>query len=148
MSRSRTLVDARARRRHALHHDVEDLLLAEDASDLDALQQRGLGAAHVAGLDAAAAGGVELGLDLDRRLRRRQLDLRVDDAVDAGRRAPRTFSAVARRRLEVLAEDADDERLARAGQFVQRAVLAGLPAADERADVADLLLRVRNDACS
>ena len=42
------VVDAAARLRRALDDDVEDLLLLEHAADLDALEQRGLRAAHVA----------------------------------------------------------------------------------------------------
>ncbi len=48
--------DALPRLRLALDDHVEDLLALEHASDLEALDHRGFGAAHVAGLDALGAG--------------------------------------------------------------------------------------------
>ena len=54
--------------RRAPHDDVEHLLLFEDAADLDALQQRRLGATHVTRGEAERLRLLEVDLDLDRRL--------------------------------------------------------------------------------
>ena len=110
---------AAARVGRALHDDVEDLLLLEDAADLDALKQRGLRAAHVAGLDPVRAGLGEVDLDLHVGWVGRQLDPR-----GRRRRRPRARACCIRRRLraqdgQVLAEDAHDERRWSAGQHVE-----------------------------
>ena len=53
--------------RHALHDDVEDRLVLEDAAHLDALQQGGLGAPNRTGGDAERLRLGQIDLDLDRR---------------------------------------------------------------------------------
>ena len=125
--------------------DVEDLLLLEDAADLDALQQRGLRAAHVARLDAAALRLVEVDLDLDVRLRRRA-------ARHAGSTTPSTLGhqlpdprRLAAQDVLVLAEDPHDERLVRSGQHVEAVARDRVLALDQRPDVPDLLRRVGDD---
>jgi hypothetical protein len=68
----------------------------------------------------------------------------VDHASDAGHDPAHLLRRRAQG-LEVLAEDAHHERLAGAGELAQRAGPAGLPAADERADIANALLGVGDD---
>ena len=53
---------------HAPHHDLEDLLLLEQAADLDAREHRRRGPPHVAGLDAERLRPGQVDLDLQRRL--------------------------------------------------------------------------------
>ena len=133
-----------ARGRHALHDDLEDLLLLEDASDLDPLHQGGRGAAHVARLDAEALRSVEVGLDLDGRLSHRQLEARVCDTVDLGH-DPVQLACLAPEGGQVLAVDADDERVVGAGEHVEVVARDPLVGLAQRTDVPDPLRRIADD---
>ena len=118
ISRLRTLATLRRVVGRALDDHLEDLLVLEDAADLDALQQRGLRAAHVAGLDAPARAFARSTSISRFGCVGRQLDARVDDAVDAGHELLHLRRLAAQDGL-VLAEDAHGERLVGAGQHVE-----------------------------
>ena len=101
------------RDRHAspgpLHDHLEDLLVLEDAADKEALNERGLSAAHVAGLDPGLSGLGDVDLDLHVRLLGGQPDDRVDDAVDLRHERPH-LGRLGAEVVQVLAVHADDER--------------------------------------
>ena len=92
-----------------LHDHLEDLLVLEDAADKEALNERGLRAAHVAGLDPGLSGLGDVDLDLHVRLLGGQPDDRVDDAVDLRHERPH-LGRLGAEVVQVLAVHADDER--------------------------------------
>ena len=67
----------------APHHHLEHLLFLEQVADLDARQQGGRRATHVARLDAVALGGRQIDLDLQLGLHGLGRDARSDDTLDA-----------------------------------------------------------------
>jgi hypothetical protein len=113
------------------HHDLEHLLILEQAADLEARKQRGRGSPDVPWLQSVALGLGEI--DLDRHVGLLHLALEVDalDAVDGAQNAPYPR----RRRTEnrgVRAEDTDKDRIARFGQNSPDALLlVGLHVPDE-----------------
>ncbi len=111
-------LDAPADAGCTLDDDVEDLLLLEDAADLDALQQRGLRAAHRTRGDAEGLCAVEVHLDLDDGLHERGIDDGVHDTVDIRHQLLDPVSLVAEDLL-VLAEQPDDEWVLDTGQDVE-----------------------------
>jgi hypothetical protein len=136
--------DALPRLGHPLHHHVEDLLVLEDAADVDALQQRGLSAADVAGLDPVPAGLGQIDLDLQRRLAGGQLEPWIHDAVHLGHDLP-DLLGLAAQHGQVLSEDAHDQRSVGSGEDVQAVAANRVVALVQRPDVADLLRRVGDD---
>ena len=76
------VLETAAGRRHALHDHVEDLLVLEQAADLDALDQRGLGPAYVPGRHADGLRLLQVDLDLDRGLHGRLDQLGTLHTVD------------------------------------------------------------------
>ena len=131
------------RLRDPLHDHLEDLLVLEDAADKEALDERGLRAAHVAGLDPGLSGLGDVDLDLHVRLLGGLPDDRVDDAVDLRHERPH-LGRLAAEDVQVLAVHADDERVVGPGpgQHVEALARNGVRAVSESPDVADLLIRV------
>ena len=144
ISRPREVVQAAAHVGHAPHDDVEHLLLLEDAADLDALQQRGHLAAHVARLDPVAR-------PLLRGPSRSRAPAARARTRPAGRRRRRPRPRCLHRRspaaqdVEVLAVDAHDEGLVRARQDIEVCRRNSALAASTAPDVPDPLLLVGHD---
>ena len=101
--------------RVAPDHDVEHLLLLEQAAHGDAADQRRRGTTHVTWLEAMVPGLLEIHLDLDRLLLVLLLDLRVPDALDLRERLPDLLGLGAKN-AKVLAVDAHRDCLILAGQ--------------------------------
>ena len=105
---------------------------AEDVADLLAREQRGRGPADVARLEPVALRRGEVDLDLDLRNVVLELDVQVDEAVDLGDDVPAPRPPCCRRTSRSVAEDAHDDRLARARQhLVDPLVQVGLDVAEE-----------------
>src|SRR5947209_7642893 len=81
-----------AKLRTSPDHDVEHLLLLEQAADSDAADQRRSGTANIAGLEAVCPGFIEVNFDIDRLLLGLWLDLRVLDAFNLSQGLPDLFS--------------------------------------------------------
>ena len=99
-------VDALAQLRLAAHDDLEDLLLLEEGTDVEALHEDRGGAPDVAGLDVVLPGRLEVHLDLHRRLHGDRPDAGVAHAVDLRHGAAHRLG-LAIEDAEVLAEHAD-----------------------------------------
>ena len=132
--------------RGALHHDVEHLLLLEDAADQDALQQRRFGAPHVARLDRVLPCLRQIDVDLERRLQRRPDDGRIHDPVHLRNDPSHLLGLVVQHRL-ILAVHADRQRPVDPGQDVEAAGGVVLTVA-QGADVAYPLIGVRDDVAA
>ena len=65
-------------------HDVEHLLILEEAAYPDARHKGRRRPANVTGLDPVPLSLTQVDLDLERRLGRRKLDALVDESVDSG----------------------------------------------------------------
>ena len=135
-------LDAQAGLRHALNDDVEDLLLLEHAADLNALEQRGLGATDIARTDAESLGLLQVDLDLDGRLGRLRLHLGLDDAVDLGHQILDAFTLLGEN-LRILSVQSHRDRGAQPGQEIETVGRDLVRSLVERADIAKLLGRVR-----
>ena len=129
---------------HALHDDLEHLLLAEDVADHDTLQQHGRRPADVARLDTIRFRSCEVRLDREDRLFWHGLDTRVEDAVDRAHDVSHVVRLAAQS-VEVLTVDAHHEGLVRARKDIE--VVAGTRrfGVNERPDVVNLLLRIGHD---
>src|SRR5215211_1287025 len=111
------------------HHDVEDLLLLEEASDLDPCHQRGRGATNLARLDPVPLGRGEIDLHLQSRLLGGRLYARVADSLSV-REDLAYLPRLRSEHLQVLAVHAHDQvfvcprqhlfdSLLREGQYVE-----------------------------
>ena len=135
-------LDATSGGRRAPHDDIEHLLLFEDAADLDALQQRRLGATHVTRGEAERLCLRKVDLDLDRRLQVRDA-LRASTTPSTSAITARTRSACVRSTVEVLAEHTHDERLVGASEHVEALAPDRVVTGGQRTHVLDPLLARR-----
>ncbi len=134
---------ARARLGRAPDVDVVRPAAAEDVADLFARDPGAGGAANVAGLHAVALRLGEIDLDLDLRDIRVQLHLRFDETVDALHQ-PLHLGCLLGEDVEVVAEHADDDCIARAGEHLPDPLLqVGLDVALDPRVTGDDLLHAR-----
>ena len=134
------VVEALARFRHAPDLDVVRLAVAEDVADLLPRDQRGRGAADVTRLEPVLLRLLQVDLDRDLWHLRELLDVLLVQAVDAEQQLL-DLGRLLPEHVEVVAVDADDDRLAGARQHLPDALLqVGLHVApDARVAVDDLL---------
>ena len=106
----------------APHLHVVGLAVPEDVADLLAGHQGGRGPPDVARLQAVALRGGKVDLHLHLGDLGLELDVLVDDAVDAGQQLLHLVGLLAKDR-QVLAEDAHDDGVALTGQHLADAFL-------------------------
>src|SRR5713226_4497762 len=109
------VVEVSAEFRASPDHDVEHLLLLEQAAHRDAADQRRRVPAHVTGLETVGPGFLEIDLDLDLLLLGLLLDLRALDPRDL-RENLTDLLCLGAENAQIFAVDADGDCLILAGQ--------------------------------